>query len=182
MHLFVTGLKHCIAGNGEPCKGVPSHGSVTSDMLKALNAALQALPTAFRAHQKTLGSFATSLLAAPWLHGAVRCGAALLYSLLPRLTGMLQNNLFTGIFELIVLVRYLLCVPKPQSCEPTCTDMRHKIARYASYDNIQLGLTAHRLSHQPAMNCCFWCCIVAFCILGEVCLLPRYIRMLLDLL
>jgi len=89
---LITGLKHCIAGIGEPGKGVSIHGSVTSDMLKALNAGLQALPTAFRAHQKTLGSFATSLLASSQLHDAVRCEAALLYSLLPRLTGMLHNK------------------------------------------------------------------------------------------
>jgi len=103
---------------------VPSHGSVTSDMLKALNSALQALPTAFRAHQKMLGSFATSLLASSQLHDAVRCEAALLYSMLPRVTGMLLNNTLQA-FQLILFARYLLGVPKPSSCEPTCTDMRH---------------------------------------------------------
>ena len=65
-------------------------------MLKALNAGLQALPTAFRAHQKTLGSFATSLLTASQLRSAVRCEAALLYSMLPRLTGTLHNYLLTA--------------------------------------------------------------------------------------
>ncbi len=31
-------------------------------------------------------------------------------------------------FQQIVLARYLLGGPKPQSCEPTCTDMRRQIA------------------------------------------------------
>ena len=66
-------------------------------MLKALNAGLQALPTAFRAHQKNLGSFATSLLTASQLHDAVRCEAALLYSLLPRLTGTIHNYLHNSL-------------------------------------------------------------------------------------
>lgn len=114
---------------------MPTHGSVTPDLLKALNAGLQTLPTAFRAHQKTLGSFATSLLTASQLHGAVRCEAALLYSLLPRLTGTLH-----------------------------------------------ISLTTRRPSHQAAMNCCTWCCIGAFCILGEFYLCQCLISMLLSLL
>ena len=68
------------AGNSET-------GSVSPEMLRALNAGLQALPTAFRAHQKTLATFALALLAAPHLHGAAKLEAALLYSLCPRLTG-----------------------------------------------------------------------------------------------
>lgn len=78
------------AGNSET-------GSVSPEMLRALNAGLQALPTAFRAHQKTLATFASALLAAPHLHGAVKLEAALLYSLCPRLTGKPQMTVFTSV-------------------------------------------------------------------------------------
>ena len=79
-----------VAGNGEK-------GNVSPDLLRALNAGLQALPTAFRAHQKTLATFASALLAAPHLHGAVKLEAALLYSLCPRLTGKPQMTVFTSV-------------------------------------------------------------------------------------
>ncbi len=35
-----------------------------------------------------------------------------------------NNNGLQG-FQLIIFARYLLGVPKPWSCEPTCTNMRH---------------------------------------------------------
>ncbi len=36
-----------------------------------------------------------------------------------------KNNYYLQAFQLIVLARYLLGVPKPYSCEPTCTNTRH---------------------------------------------------------
>ena len=42
------------------------------------------------------------------------------------LTGSSNNSLHA--FQLSVFARYLLGVPKPQSCEPTCTNMRQYIA------------------------------------------------------
>lgn len=62
------------------------HG-LSLEVLQALDAGLQAVPTAFRTHQKALGEFAAALLATPLLSTAVRGEAAHTFSLLPRLTG-----------------------------------------------------------------------------------------------
>ncbi len=36
-----------------------------------------------------------------------------------------SDNNTLPVFQLIVLARYLLGVPEPKSCGPTCTKMRH---------------------------------------------------------
>lgn len=78
------------------------------ELLQGLNAGLQALPTAFRAHQKALGQFAAALLATPVVSIAVKYEAARSYSLLPRLTGMLDTSL---VMLNIMLIAWMQVMP-----------------------------------------------------------------------
>lgn len=84
-------------------QGLSSH---YTELLQGLNAGLQALPTAFRAHQKALGQFAAALLASPLLSAAVRGKAARTFSLLPRLTGVCYQ---ATAFPQLGLVPWLCC-------------------------------------------------------------------------
>lgn len=82
--------------------------SQNTDLLQGLNAGLQAIPTAFRAHQKALSQFAAALLATPLLSTAVRGEAARTFSLLPRLTGECCHATAYPVFSLVPL--FLLLV------------------------------------------------------------------------
>lgn len=57
------------------------------EMLRALNAALTSVPTAFRSHQKALETLACTLLASPNLGAEQRREAAYCYAILPRVKG-----------------------------------------------------------------------------------------------
>ena len=117
--------------------------------MKAVNAGLRAVPTAFRTHQKSLESFATGLLTAPGLHMAVRIETACLYSLLPRLTGNthLHHNLTSWsktlvldsilslaciqlvVFDTVVLTQYHQLHSYSCMCTSMCKVLSHCIAQ-----------------------------------------------------
>ncbi len=69
---------------------------------------------------------------------------------------ILNNNLQA--FQITVLARYLLGVPKAWSCEPTCPNMRHWIA-YSNtwYDQTNASMTVvQSLKFSlPASRCCY---------------------------
>lgn len=80
------------------CAETGSAGStkqVPVELLRALNAALAAVPTAFRNHHKALDAFACTLLALPNLSIEQRREAAHCYALLAKVKGEHRSLCYT---------------------------------------------------------------------------------------
>ena len=72
--------------------------------------------------------------------GANACMALLVPFLGRCLSCVLHNGDSTSqVFQLFVSARNLLDVPKPYSCEPTRTDIRHSIASEVCFAQSQLS-------------------------------------------